>query len=78
MKYYIYAIKSLKNNSIYVGMTKDIYNRLNYHNSGYVFSTKGYRPYKLIYFEECENRLIARKIEKYWKSGIGKEKLKAL
>ena len=78
MKYYIYAIKSTKNNSIYVGMTKNINSRLKEHNNGYVFSTKGCRPYKLIYTEECENRLIARKIEKYWKSGIGKEKLKAL
>jgi putative endonuclease len=32
----------------------------------------------LIYSEECKTRPEARVREKYWKSGIGKEKLKKL
>ncbi|WP_262904782.1 GIY-YIG nuclease family protein [Echinicola marina] len=48
------------------------------HNAGRTKSTKGYVPWKLIYKEAAESRVIAREREKYWKSGIGKEKLKNL
>ena len=34
------------------------------------------RPFELIYSEACKTRPEARIREKYWKSGIGKEKLK--
>ena len=76
MEYTVYAIRSLKDESIYVGMSSDVSTRVGYHNLGYVFSTKGHRPYVLIFTEECSDRIEARKREKYWKSGIGKEKLK--
>jgi putative endonuclease len=78
VKYFVYAIRSDKDGSIYVGMTGNIEKRFIEHNRGNVFSTKGHRPYRLIYKEECRNRILARNREKYWKSGIGKEKLKLL
>lgn len=65
--YEVYALKSEKDGRIY----KE-------HNSGFVFSTKGYRPWKLIYRELVGARIEARKREKYWKSGIGKERLKSI
>ena len=44
MKYFVYFLKSLKNNNIYDGSAFDIDKRLKRHNSGKVKSTKGYRP----------------------------------
>ena len=48
------------------------------HNSGKNKTTKPYLPFKIIYTEKVETRVDARKREKYFKSGIGKEILKAI
>jgi len=76
MAYAIYDIQSGVDNRIYVGMTKDLDNRLKEHNQGKTKSTKGLRPWNLIYNESAETRIEARKREKYLKSGCGKEFLK--
>lgn len=76
--YFIYAIKSQKDGRIYVGLSLNIKNRIIEHNAGYVFSTKGFRPWKLIYQEEVNDRKEARLREKYFKSGFGKELLKSI
>ncbi len=76
--YYVYVIQSQKDGRLYVGMTKHINERLKEHNSGQVFSTKSYRPWKLFYSEEIGDRQKAREREKYLKSGCGKEFLKKL
>jgi len=68
----------LTRNYIYVGMTIDIEARIIRHNGGREKTTKPYIPFQLIYSEKCENRIEARKREKYWKSGIGKEQLRKL
>ena len=74
--YYVYAIKSLKDDRIYVGLSKNVDQRIVEHNKGYVKSTRGFLPWILIYQEEVGERIEARKREKYLKSGIGKEFLK--
>lgn len=76
--HYVYAIKSLKDGRIYVGLSSNIQRRISEHNAGYVFSTKGYRPWKQIYKEGVINRKEARIREKYFKSGFGKELLKSI
>ncbi|MEX2593071.1 MAG: GIY-YIG nuclease family protein [Anditalea sp.] len=76
--YIVYALQSDKDGRIYVGFTKNVAKRLMEHNSGKTTSTKGYRPWKVIYQENAETRIGARKREKYLKSGIGKEYLKSL
>jgi len=76
--YFVYAIKSLIDGRIYVGLSSNINRRILEHNSGQVFSTKGYRPWKLIFKEKAPNRQEARKREKYFKSGCGKELLKSI
>jgi putative endonuclease len=76
--YLVYAIKSLNKKYIYVGLTKDLENRLVRHNKGYEKTTRTYRPFRLIYQEFFETRIQARIKEKYLKSGIGKEFLKKL
>jgi len=57
-------------------MTENPERRLIEHNQGRTKSTKGYKPWVLIYKEETETRKEARKLEKYYKSGYGKEILK--
>jgi putative endonuclease len=76
--YFVYAISSKIHNYIYVGLTKDIELRLKRHNDGRERTTKFYSPFNLIYSEECKTRPEARVREKYWKSGIGKEKLRII
>lgn len=76
--YYVYAISSLQHNYIYVGLTKDLEERIKRHNLGREKTTRFYTPFILIYSEICKDRLEARKREIYWKSGIGKEKLRIL
>ena len=77
--YFVYALQSLKDNRICVGLTQNLSERLAYHNSGRVSSTKGYRPWKLFYTsEEFKTRAEARIREKELKSGYGKEFLKKL
>ena len=57
-------------------MTENLERRIEEHNSGKTKSTKGYRPWKLFFFEELPSRIEARKREKYLKSGVGKEYIK--
>lgn len=76
--YFVYAIKSEKDGRIYVGMSCNVERRLSEHNHGEVFSTKGFRSWVLIFFENTgSKRNFARVREKYWKSGCGKEILKS-
>ena len=73
---WVYAISSVVRIYIYVGMTKDVDARLARHNKGREKITKPYAPFQLIFTEVCANRVKAREREKYWKSGIGKQKLR--
>ncbi|MFN0255022.1 GIY-YIG nuclease family protein [Pedobacter ureilyticus] len=76
--FYIYAIKSEADGRIYVGFSADVEKRLKEYNAGKTKSTKGYKPWVLIYTEQVAGRIAARNKEKYYKSGIGKEFLKSL
>ncbi len=78
MKYTIYAIKSKKDKRVYVGFTDNLNRRLREHNSGFVKSTKGYKPWIVFYTEQTHLRSEARRREKYLKSGCGKEFLKSV
>ncbi|MUP45076.1 GIY-YIG nuclease family protein [Gramella sp. BOM4] len=73
---YVYVLRSLKNDSMYVGMSSNVEKRICEHNSKRVRSTKAYCPWKLIHLEVFEDRISARKREKYLKSGYGKSWLK--
>jgi putative endonuclease len=76
--YQVYAIKSRSRNYIYVGLTNNLQERLSRHNSGTNKTTSPYAPFDVIFVEECPDRKAARKLEKYLKSGVGKEFLKSL
>jgi putative endonuclease len=74
--FYVYFLKSLKNNDLYVGSCEEINKRLLNHNKGKVKSTKGYRPWKLVGFEMYNTRSEAMLQEKFFKTGQQKEILK--
>jgi putative endonuclease len=74
----VYAIKSETKNYIYVGLTSNLEERVKFHNNGYQKTTKPYRPFGLIYSEECADRQSARLREKYLKSGVGKDFLRSI
>jgi len=60
-------------------MTQDLEARIKRHNDGREKTTRAYRPFELIFSESLDvERAEARKREKYWKSGIGKEKLRQI
>ena len=76
--FYVYAIKSIHRNYIYVGLTDNLVRRFDQHQKGLNKTTAPYRPFELIYKEVFPTRPEARKREIYLKSGIGKEFLKKL
>ncbi len=76
MNYYVYVLKSLKNNDIYIGSTSDLSNRFKLHNSGKVKSTKGYRPWKLLECEKFNNRSETFKREMFLKEHQQKDIIK--
>jgi putative endonuclease len=75
---YLYVLRSYVNGDLYVGICKDISNRLREHNAGKNRYTKGLRPWVLVHQETFPDWALARQKEKYYKSGSGKELLKRI
>jgi len=73
MNFYVYILKSLKTFEYYKGLTKDVDNRIDQHLNGKVKYTKNKCPLILIHVEICKSRKEARKVEKFFKSGWGRE-----
>ncbi|MCL4377576.1 MAG: GIY-YIG nuclease family protein [Actinobacteria bacterium] len=74
--YFVYVLRSLKDNKRYIGFTDNLERRLTEHNSGKVKSTKNRKPLELIYHEEYTDKFEAMNREKFFKSGRGREFLK--
>ena len=64
---------TLIENWFYKGMTHDINRRIKQHINGKSPTTKQHLPLKLVFVQICKNRLQARLLEKYLKSGSGRE-----
>ncbi len=69
--FYTYILQSIKNDELYIGFTADLRKRLKEHNQGLNFSTKRYIPWKVIYYEACNEESDARRREKYLKTTQG-------
>jgi len=65
--FYVYVLKSEKNDDLYVGYTEDLRQRLKTHNQGKVKSTRGLRHWTLAYYEGYKNKLDATRREKQLK-----------
>ncbi|XOV68492.1 MAG: GIY-YIG nuclease family protein [Fluviicola sp.] len=76
MKFYAYVLRSINFERNYVGFTSNIEERLKQHNAGKTSSTKPYRPWDLLFFEEFNSKEEALQREKWLKSGIGRDYIK--
>lgn len=61
--YYVYILKSIIDNSYYIGCTNSVERRLKEHNTGSSKYTKNKRPWVLVYKEEYKTLSEARKRE---------------
>lgn len=72
----VYVLQSLRDGNLYIGCTENLQQRINYHNKGYVQSTKHRAPLKIIYTENYSDKYQAFNRERYYKSAKGKKEIK--
>ena len=75
--FYTYCPESLKNKRLYIGYSEDLKRRFKEHNEkkgGDHTSKNG--PWKLIFYEAHVDKKDAREMEKFYKSGYGREVMK--
>lgn len=69
--FYNYVIQSVIDGQLYIGFTNDLRRRLIEHNQGLSFSTKHYKPWKIVYYEACLDKDDAMRREEYLKTTQG-------
>ena len=67
-----------KDGTFYKGITNNLDRKLSQHKSGQNLTTKNMGGFSLIHVEICRSRVEARNLEKFFKSGFGREVLKEL
>ncbi len=77
MFYYIYVLKSKKDDKMYAGYTNNLKFRFEQHKKGLIDSTRNRRPLELIYSEACLSQQDATRREKYLKTIYGKRFIKS-
>jgi putative endonuclease len=78
MSYFVYILKSLKDQGYYIGSSSDVQARLRFHNKGLQRSTKSRIPFEVIYVEKFKGEreaLIREKQIKSYKGGVAFHKL---
>ena len=65
--FYLYVLKSKKDENLYIGSTNNLQRRFREHNAGDVESTRPRRPLELIYYEAYSVEEEARNREKQLK-----------
>ncbi len=78
MFHYVYVLESINDPEIYTGYTANLKQRLLEHNRGLNFSTRRYRPWRIIHYEAYLNEKDARRREKYLKTSQGSRLLKRM
>lgn len=74
--YYVYVLKSLKDNNFYTGFTDNLDRRIEEHDNGKEPSTKSRLPFRLVCYEGCLYKGDAIAREKQLKTGRGKKYLR--
>ena len=69
----VYVLRSIGVAYRYVGITKDLKDRLERHNGKRNLSTRKFAPFKLIHQESYPTYQSARLREKFLKSGAGRK-----
>ncbi|MDP8227930.1 MAG: GIY-YIG nuclease family protein [Candidatus Electryoneaceae bacterium] len=69
--YYVYIMASMRNGTLYIGVTNDLIKRVNQHkNDKFDGFTKKYQTHMLVFYEQTEDIYEALKREKrlkWWK-----------
>ena len=74
--WFVYILKSLSHDYIYIGSTNDLDRRLQHHNERLSKSTAPYAPFEIEAYVAVKTEKQARALEKYFKTGSGKAVLK--
>ena len=74
--YFVYILYSPKFVKSYIGISSNVEERLESHNSGKSNYTSKYKPWILIHSEVYDRRIEAREREKYLKSTAGRKWMK--
>lgn len=74
--YYVYILRSMKDQKLYTGYTNNLKARFKLHNQGKIDSTMKRQPLELVYYEACLNQQDATHREKYLKTAWGKRYIK--
>jgi putative endonuclease len=56
MRFFVYILQSQSSGRFYIGQTKNLVERVAYHNAGYSLALKNRGPWTLIYYEEYPSR----------------------
>ena len=78
MVYTVYILFSSTYKKHYTGFTSNIESRLLSHNCLGKDWTAKYRPWRLIFTKEFDNKTAAVKFEKWLKSGVGRDFIKTI
>jgi predicted GIY-YIG superfamily endonuclease len=70
--WYVYILRSIKDNNLYVGSSDNIRRRFTEHNFGKVDSTRGRIPFKWEAYIAVKDRARAIELEQYFKTGSGR------
>ena len=76
--FYVYILKSKKDNNFYIGYSSNLKKRFLEHQKGLVTSTKLRRPFELIFYEAYKSMKDAKRREMYFKTSKGKTSLKTM
>ena len=74
--FYVYILRSGKDDRFYIGSTGDLKRRMEEHSRGAVESTKHRRPLELLCYEAYTYKSEAQARERYLKSSDGKKDLR--
>jgi putative endonuclease len=76
--FYVYVLKRLNKDVLYVGFTSDLKHRFIEHNNKEELSTKKFAPYDLIHYEAYKNENDAKRREEYLKITKGRTTLRTM
>ena len=79
--FYVYVLKSNKDDKLYIGYTNNLRRRVSEHNNGKNFSTKNRGTFSLVYYESYKSQKDATTREKQlkkFKSSYGQLKKRIL
>jgi putative endonuclease len=74
--FYVYILRSIHHDFIYVGYTENLKRRFKQHNNREELSTKAHAPFELIHYEAYRNEKDAKRREQYFKTTKGRTTLR--